>query len=96
MCEKMDKKSEIKIIIDGVSLDELIEKANWLVELLQKAQEISRTILGKDAIKEAVDNLGYKLLKSDNIDLGCAIPLPDGSKGIVAKKVESVGREKIN
>ena len=44
----------------------------------------------------AVDSLGYKPLKSDNIDLGCAIPLPDGSKGIVAKKVESVGREKIN
>lgn len=92
----MDKKSEIKIIIDGVSLDESIEKANRLVELLQKAQEISSPIWGKDAIKEAVDNLGYKPLKSDNIELGCAIPLSDGSKGIVAKKVESVVREKIN
>ena len=92
----MDKKSEIKIIIDGISLDESIEKANQLVELLQKAQEISHSILGKDAIKEAVDRLGYKPLKSDNIELGCAIPLPDVRKGIVAREVESVDRKKIN
>lgn len=43
----------------------------------------------------AVDRLGYKPLKSDNIELGCAIPLPDGSKGIVAREVESVDRKKI-
>ena len=49
-----------------------------------------------EAAKEAVDNLGYKPLKSDNIELGCAIPLPDGSKGIVARQVESVDRKKIN
>ena len=49
-----------------------------------------------EAAKEAVDNLGYKPLKSDNSELGCAIPLPDGSKGIVAREVESVDRKKIN
>ena len=49
-----------------------------------------------EAAKEAVDNLGYKPLKSDIIELGCAIPLPDGSKGIVAREVESVDRKKIN
>lgn len=38
----------------------------------------------------AVDSLGYKPLKSDNIELGCTIPLPDGSKGIIAREVESV------
>lgn len=42
----------------------------------------------QEALKEAADKLGYKPLKSDNIDLGGIIPLPDGRKGVVVEEVE--------
>lgn len=43
----------------------------------------------QEALKEAADKLGIKLLKSDNIVLGGVIPLPDGRKGAVVEEVES-------
>lgn len=45
----------------------------------------------EQALKEAADRLGYKLLKSDNIVLGGVMPLPDGRKGAVVEEVESIG-----
>lgn len=42
----------------------------------------------EQALREAADKLGIKLLKSDNIELGSVIPLPDGRKGAVAEEVE--------
>lgn len=45
----------------------------------------------EQALKEAADRLGYRLLKSDNIVLGGVIPLPDGKKAAVVEEVESIG-----
>ena len=42
----------------------------------------------QEALKEAADKLGIKLLKSDNIALGGIIPLPDGRKGVIIEEVE--------
>ena len=39
-------------------------------------------------LKQAADLLNTKLLKSDNIELGGVIPLPDGRKGIIMEEVE--------
>lgn len=49
----------------------------------------------QEALKEAADKLGIKLLKSDNIVLGGVIPLPDGRKGAVVEEVESIGNKRI-
>lgn len=49
----------------------------------------------QEALKEAADRIGYKLLKSDNIVLGGVIPLPDGRKGAVVEEVESIGNKRI-
>lgn len=48
----------------------------------------------QEAFKEAADKLGIKLLKSDNIELGSVIPLPDGRKGAVVEEVEGIGKNK--
>lgn len=42
----------------------------------------------QEALREAADKLGYRLLKSDNIVLGGVIPLPDRRKGAVVEEVE--------
>ena len=39
-------------------------------------------------LKQAADLLNKKPLKSDNIELGSVIPLPDSGKGVVVKEVE--------
>lgn len=50
----------------------------------------------QEALREAAGKLGYKLLKSDNIELGSVIPLPDGRKGAVVEEVELCSsREKL-
>lgn len=50
----------------------------------------------QEALKEAADKLGIKLLKSDNIVLGGVIPLPDGRKGAIVEEVELCSfREKL-
>ena len=47
----------------------------------------------QEALKEAADRLGYRLLKSDNIVLGGVMPLPDGRKGAVVEEVERIGQD---
>jgi hypothetical protein len=42
----------------------------------------------QEALKEAADKLGIKLLKSDNIAIGGIIPLSDGKKGVIVEEVE--------
>lgn len=42
----------------------------------------------EQALREAADKLGIRLLKSDNIELGSVIPLSDGRKGAVVEEVE--------
>lgn len=42
----------------------------------------------EESIREAADKLGIRLLKSDNIELGSVIPLPDGRKGAIVEEVE--------
>ena len=39
-------------------------------------------------LKQAADVLNTRLLKSDNIELGGVIPLPDGKKGVVVEEVK--------
>lgn len=41
----------------------------------------------EESIREAVERLGYKPLKSDNIELGSVIPLPDGRTGATVEEV---------
>lgn len=42
----------------------------------------------EQALREAADKLGIRLLKSDNIELGSVIPLPEGRIGAVVEEVE--------
>lgn len=46
----------------------------------------------QEALREAADKLGIKLLKSDNIELGSVIPLTDGRMGAIVEEVESIGK----
>lgn len=41
-------------------------------------------------LKQAADLLNTELLKSDNIELGSVIPLPDGRKGVVVEEVKNI------
>lgn len=36
----------------------------------------------------------FAVKKSDNIELGSVIPLPDGRKGAVVEEVENIGKNK--
>ncbi len=49
----------------------------------------------EQAFREAADKLRIRLLKSDNVELGSVIPLPDGRKGAVVEEVESIGNKRI-
>lgn len=42
----------------------------------------------EESIKEAAERLGYKLLKSDNIELGGVIPFKNGKKAAIVEEVE--------
>lgn len=44
-------------------------------------------------LRQAADLLKTKLLKSDNIELGGVIPLPDGRKGVIVEEVENIGKD---